>query len=279
MPRIRTIKPEFWLNEELAQVSTEACLLAIGLLNLADDEGYFNANEKLIQAAIFPLRELSGSTPVMLRELSSIGYFDLFSGSDLRVYGQIRNFAKHQVINKKTPSKIKGLCGLPYCYGSATVGLPPGKERKGKERKGTDVGENFEISEETEKTVLATQSPTPAATRLSDDWWLPVEWELWCKKERLDLDPIKTANAFKDYWIAVPGVKGKKLDWFATWRNWVRNQKTATTTGNHGESFYQADQREKRKQWEEMTGRQWPTDNHQVIDMGTVDSDFLRIEQ
>lgn len=30
---------------------------------------------------------------------------------------------------------------------------------------------------------------------------------------------------FFDYWIAQPGAKGRKLDWSATWRNWVRNEK------------------------------------------------------
>ncbi len=43
MPRIRTIKPEFWSDEKLATVSEATLLVAIGLLNLADDEGYFNA--------------------------------------------------------------------------------------------------------------------------------------------------------------------------------------------------------------------------------------------
>lgn len=27
---------------------------------------------------------------------------------------------------------------------------------------------------------------------------------------------------FKDYWIAIPGQRGTKLDWSATWRNRVR---------------------------------------------------------
>lgn len=134
MPRIRTIKPEFWRDDGLASVSAEACLLAVGLLNYADDEGYFNAHPRLVEADVFPLRELSGSTTVLLRELSDIGYIQVFSGTDGKTYGLIVNFCKHQVINKKAPSKIKALCGLPEDYGSATVVLPPGKERKGKEK-------------------------------------------------------------------------------------------------------------------------------------------------
>lgn len=112
-------------------MSAEAALLAIGLLNHSDDEGYFNANPKLIESDVFPLRELSRSTTALLQELSSIGYLELFSGSDGKKYGRVVNFAKHQVINKPTPSKIKDLCEVLESYGSPPVVLPVGKERKG----------------------------------------------------------------------------------------------------------------------------------------------------
>lgn len=136
MARIRTIKPEFWTDEDMSEVSEAACLLAIGLLNYADDEGYFNANPKLIKAAIFPIREQSGSIPVLLRELSSVGYISLFSGHDGKIYGLVNNFAKHQVINKAKKSIIRDLCALPYSYGNDTEQLPPGREGNGKEWKG-----------------------------------------------------------------------------------------------------------------------------------------------
>lgn len=136
MARIRTIKPEFWTDEDMSEVSEAACLLAIGLLNYADDEGYFNANPKLIKAAIFPIRDQSGSIPVLMRELSSVGYISLFSGHDGKIYGLVNNFAKHQVINKAKKSIIRDLCVLPYEYGTDTEQLPPGKEGKGKEGKG-----------------------------------------------------------------------------------------------------------------------------------------------
>lgn len=131
MARIRTIKPTFWTDEDMAEISESACLLAIGLLNYADDEGYFNANPKLIKAAVFPIRETSRSIPVLLQELSNCGYISLFSAQNGKHFGLINNFTKHQVVNKKTPSKIKEMNLLPYDYGSDTVGLPLGKEGKG----------------------------------------------------------------------------------------------------------------------------------------------------
>lgn len=30
------------------------------------------------------------------------------------------------------------------------------------------------------------------------------------------------ADKFRDYWCAIPGARGVKLDWGATWKNWVR---------------------------------------------------------
>ena len=133
MARIRTIKPEFWRDELLASISAEAALLAIGLLNHCDDEGFFNANPKLVESDVFPLRMLAKSTTELLRELSGIGYIEVFSGSDSKTYGKVANFEKHQVINKKTLSKIKGLCELRQDYQTPTVVLPTGMERNGKE--------------------------------------------------------------------------------------------------------------------------------------------------
>jgi len=65
------------------------------------------------------------------------------------------------------------------------------------------------------------------AKRLDKDFLLPQEWIQFCKTERMDLNPESVFLQFKDYWIAQGGQKGAKLDWFATWRNWVRNTKAS----------------------------------------------------
>jgi hypothetical protein len=108
--RIRSIKPEFWRSESLSGVSAEAALLAIGLLNVADDEGYFNANPRLIQSEVFPLRDLSSSVRRLLVELSMVGYLETFFGDNNKVYGRVVNFEIHQRIDKKRSSEIKEKC-------------------------------------------------------------------------------------------------------------------------------------------------------------------------
>lgn len=136
MARIRTIKPEFWTNEELAEVSEPARLLAIGLLNHSDDEGYFKAHKSLIKAVVFPLTEPSLSIHECLKQLSSVGYIRVFTGSDGKEYGKVINFDVHQRVNRPTESKIKKLDTFTECslktHGELNEPSPP--EGKGKEQ-------------------------------------------------------------------------------------------------------------------------------------------------
>jgi uncharacterized protein YdaU (DUF1376 family) len=85
-------------------------------------------------------------------------------------------------------------------------------------------------SNATHNTLPITQDTTPIkenkkGSRLSQDWFLTKSLGDWATQERPDLDVRQVAEQFKDYWIAQPGQKGVKLDWDATWRNWVRNTK------------------------------------------------------
>lgn len=61
---------------------------------------------------------------------------------------------------------------------------------------------------------------------------LQKDWEVFCKSDRPDLMPSQIFKEFRDYWISVPGQRGVKLDWFATWRNWVRNSKGGSIQKN-----------------------------------------------
>lgn len=44
----------------------------------------------------------------------------------------------------------------------------------------------------------------------------------WGRENYPHLDGDTITAEFVDYWRAVPGAKGVKLDWIATWRNQVR---------------------------------------------------------
>jgi uncharacterized protein YdaU (DUF1376 family) len=84
----------------------------------------------------------------------------------------------------------------------------------------------------TSKLRLEVESDSPhRGSRLPSDWQLPEAWAIWAMQTRPDLDPHETANRFADYWHSIPGAKGRKVDWLATWRNWVRNEKVPLRAG------------------------------------------------
>lgn len=136
MARIRTVKPEFWQDEDLAALNPFTQLLAIGLLNHADDYGFFKAHKALVKAAVFPFSEASLNIHGMLIELSNIDYIELFQGTDGKPYGHVIGFSKHQKVNRPTPSKIAPLRGLTEDSVSHHGGLTggTGNREQGKEQ-------------------------------------------------------------------------------------------------------------------------------------------------
>lgn len=65
--------------------------------------------------------------------------------------------------------------------------------------------------------------PKGKGTRLPENWYPSDEG---CQlAASLGVNPNTEIEVFRDYWIAVSGSKGVKLDWDATWRNWVRRSK------------------------------------------------------
>jgi hypothetical protein len=74
--------------------------------------------------------------------------------------------------------------------------------------------------EESKKEKKKEASARARGTRLTAEWQ-PNDAD---RQFALDhhLDPEKTRAEFVDFWIGVPGSRGTKLDWSATWRNRVR---------------------------------------------------------
>jgi hypothetical protein len=103
--RIRTIKPEFWQHPVMSRLPYDTRILALGLLNLADDEGYFSADTDYIRGAVL-FREDSSNVRRMLDELSRSGWITL-CGTLERPIGQVVHFRKHQRVDRPQPSRLK----------------------------------------------------------------------------------------------------------------------------------------------------------------------------
>lgn len=98
MARIRNIKPGFFMNEDLAELSAEARLAFIGLWILADCEGRLKDRPKRINMELFPYHT-SMNMESILSDLARKQFIVRYRVGDEQ-YIQITNFEKHQYISK-----------------------------------------------------------------------------------------------------------------------------------------------------------------------------------
>lgn len=107
MARIRTIKPDFFKNEQMSELPAITRLLFIGLFTLADREGRLQDRPKRIKTDIFPYDTVDVDKG--LSQLQSAGFITRYEVGELKVI-EIKTFTKHQRI---TGSEAKTVSELP----------------------------------------------------------------------------------------------------------------------------------------------------------------------
>jgi len=152
MARIRTIKPEFFKNEELAELPAIVRLLFIGLWTQADKEGRLLDRPKRIKAELFPYDSIDIDKE--LSRLQSAGFIKRYEVGELKVI-HINTFTKHQRIQGNEAHSESALPAPPTAVDlknneevdgnnlenlGNTLETPEntGRERKGKEGKGME---------------------------------------------------------------------------------------------------------------------------------------------
>ncbi len=106
MARIRTIKPQFWGDDSIAELSLEARYLAIGLVSMSDDDGRFMASPNAVSGYVFPHDEIpANKVRRLLAEVESVGFIQLYRVGK-REYGCVSNFRTHQKINRPYKSSL-----------------------------------------------------------------------------------------------------------------------------------------------------------------------------
>ena len=109
MPRIRTVKPEFWEDELIATLTRDARLLFIACFNIADDEGLLRWTAAFIKAQAFIYDDDLDVDAVetLMQEITDSGLvFPYVGGTARQKLGWIVNFHKHQKVNRPQPSKL-----------------------------------------------------------------------------------------------------------------------------------------------------------------------------
>lgn len=92
-----------------------------------------------------------------------------------------------------------------------------GQSSDGKSGAGQPAGKKTTSPEDQEKTP----STSSRGTRLPENWQPSQELIEWTKVNAPSVG-WPEVERFRDYWHGVPGQRGRKSDWSATWRNWAR---------------------------------------------------------
>jgi hypothetical protein len=139
MPRIRSHKPDFWSHPVMGRQEDKVKTMALALLNLADDYGYFYADPATVRSFARPFDDDSKISLGCLQQLMKIDYIDVRQHSVRGFVGRVISFDNHQRVDKPKPSVIKRL--FDESVSVIVLGLIPddstmnlaGKEGKGKE--------------------------------------------------------------------------------------------------------------------------------------------------
>lgn len=214
--RARNLKPGFFKNADLAELSFECRLLFQGLWCLADRKGRLHDRPKQIKGEVFPYDNVDIST--MLEQLQHHTFILRYEKNQNK-YIQISNFEKHQYPHiKEQESTIPAPCK----YGEKTIRarLNP------------------------ESPILNPESPIPNPPALPD---FEKVWALYPRQkgrkaaERHFRASVKTEVDLRNILRALENYKQSKevkegyvqygSTWFNNWPDWMGGEKNGTNVG------------------------------------------------
>lgn len=114
MPKIRGVKPDYWTDEAIVDLTIPARLLFVGLWNYACDNGHLQDKSKQIKMRLLPADDVNVAE--LLRELESHGRIERRDGWII-----VPNFTKHQ----KPDKRYFQTCDAPGCE-RPQADSPPG---------------------------------------------------------------------------------------------------------------------------------------------------------
>lgn len=269
MARSRNIKPGFFTNDVLGELPALTRLLFAGIWTLCDREGRLEDRPKKIKAEVLPYDNCDPEA--MLQDLEQHGFIRRYAAGGFKAI-QVVAWKKHQNPHvKEAASTIPAPC----MHGASTVHAPdeplPEPEQAGLIPSPL-IPDSSPLIPTSEAKASGAEAPTKSPDELTKD-------ELWSAgKSLLEQSgmPAKQCGTFvgklvKDYDAdtVIEAVRSAVVERPADAAAYLR----ATCKHLAGQrkpaqpiSFADHDELKRRRRWEEMTGRKWPTDGD-VIDI------------
>jgi hypothetical protein len=222
MAKQRVVNTRFWDDDYVTELDPFEKLLFLYFLT--------NPLTDLCGAYEVSLKRIAFDTGLKPSKITEI--LESFEAGGKILYRKgwvfIRNFGKHQQGN--SPNVRKGAeRSLNACPDWVKQTLSKGF--------GTIGIENALLPEpvgQPKPELLETpQAASTRGTRIPDTFMLTSEMRTYASEKRPDVDcPLETEK-FVNHWRAATGRNATKLDWNATWRNWILNARGTNGTNRH----------------------------------------------
>lgn len=235
MARIRSVHPGLFTDEAWVSCSAMARVLVIGLWTEADDQGVFEWKPLQIKMRLLPAD--AADVAALLEEIAGNGLIARFEVAG-KAFGAIRNFRKYQRPKKPNavhplPNEFRPFVAIDDVSSTSEPDEEepvPNQSPTGTEKSPQmEDGGGREGGKEEEKGKLPFSQKEPAGsnskrgTRLSAEYQLPEPDQAFAASLGVPNEhAAKEFERFRDFWISKAGPGGVKLDWSATWRNWIR---------------------------------------------------------
>lgn len=222
MPKIRGVKPEYWTDEDVVELSIPARLLFIGLWNHACDNGHLQDKPKQIKMRVLPGDDVAIED--LIREIEDKGCIERADG-----WITIPNLTRHQ----KPDLRYFLTCDKAGCEDPPEKQAHRNARRANTGARGTNpprtAGAHVDGDGDGEVMVRGSDGEparrnTPRkkpATRLPDDW-APTEahWE----RQRDGLDITREAATFRAH---AEANDRRCVNWNAAFTQWLLKARPA----------------------------------------------------
>jgi hypothetical protein len=252
--RIRSVKPEFWADEELAMaVSRDARLLYVGLWNLADEHARLRGDPRFVKGQLFAYDDdlTPKAIEALLDELADAGKVQRYqSGSSTYLF--LPNLAKHQRLEAaKVESRLPAPPDPSEPAPVATIRAEKSARDSHEPAPDADSSTLLYGAGSMEPVAGSMVAPLASArtaaakrgTRIPDDFTVSPEMVAWAVEHCPHVDGRTETQKFINYWTAKTGKDATKLDWPATWRNWMLGARDRYGSGARASPVATSDQR------------------------------------
>lgn len=168
MPRIRSIKPEFFTSLTIADLSDAARLTFIGLWTYVDDHGRGIDDARLVKAAVWPLdvKKTEKVVAGLLDELEKNGRILRYRVAG-RAYLCVQNWTEHQRVDKPQKPKHPGPFDDPSGNVPGTVGDDSTREQGAGSREQSSSSDRRERSGNEEDDEMLAEATRRAEAKMA----------------------------------------------------------------------------------------------------------------